>query len=83
MKDISVESYEADDVLGTIAVQNQDKYNVVIITGDKDYSQLINDNIKIYDIRKEQIIDRQAVIERYGIKPEQFIDYLAIVRYSR
>ncbi|MDD3501864.1 MAG: DNA polymerase I, partial [Candidatus Cloacimonetes bacterium] len=79
MKDISVESYEADDVLGTIAVQNQDKYNVVIITGDKDYSQLINDNIKIYDIRKEQIIDRQAVIERYGIKPEQFIDYLAIV----
>ena len=79
MKEISVEGFEADDVLGSLAVQYQHSFDVAIITGDKDYSQLVNDNIKLFDFRNEVFMDRNAIIEKYDLKPEQFIDYLALV----
>ncbi|MBP7563339.1 MAG: DNA polymerase I [Candidatus Cloacimonetes bacterium] len=79
MKEISMAGYEADDILGTLAVQNQDQYNVIIITGDKDYAQLVNDSIMIYDPKNEKIYNKASIIEKYEILPEQFIDYLALV----
>ena len=71
MKEISMAGYEADDILGTLAVQNQDQYNVIIITGDKDYAQLVNDSIMIYDPKNEKIYNKASIIEKYEILPEQ------------
>lgn len=79
LEEISKAGFEADDVLGTLAFQNQENYNVIIVTGDKDYAQLVNDNINIYDPRNDKIYDKQAVLDKYEINADQFIDYLALV----
>ncbi len=73
------EGWEADDVLGTLAVHFKKNYQVVMVTGDKDYSQLVDERVQIYDPMKDQILDTAAIIEKYGIEPSQFIDYLALM----
>lgn len=73
-------SYEADDVIGTLALQAARKnIEVSIVSGDKDFAQLVNGNISLYDTMKNVRYDRQGVIEKWGVEPEQIIDYLAIV----
>lgn len=79
LKEISCEGYEADDVLATLAEQYKNDYEVIIVSGDKDFAQLVDDNVKLYDPSKDMMYDREAVQEKYGLTPEQFIDYLAIV----
>ncbi len=79
LPEISLEGYEADDVLATLAVHFKREYDVIIVTGDKDYSQLVDEQVKLYDPMKDAEIDRDAVIAKFGITPEQFIDYLALV----
>lgn len=79
LEEISCEGYEADDVLATLAQQNKDNFEqIIIVSGDKDFAQLVDDKIILYDPTKKKHIDRNAVIEKYNITPEQFIDYLAI-----
>ncbi len=72
--------YEADDVIGSLALFGA-KHNcdVSIVSGDKDFAQLVNHHISLYDTMKEIRYDRQGVIEKWGVEPEQIIDYLAIV----
>lgn len=77
--ELSKSGFEADDVLATVATKLQDTYQVVIVTGDKDYSQLVNDNITLYDPFKDIAMNKDAVVEKYGVKPSQFIDYLALI----
>ncbi len=79
LPEISLDGYEADDVLATLATHFKTEYEVVIVTGDKDYSQLVDDRIKLFDPMKDIDIDRDAVIAKFGITPEQFVDYLALV----
>jgi DNA polymerase-1 len=79
LPEISAEGYEADDVLATLASHFKKEYDVVIVTGDKDYSQLVDEQVKLYDPMKDADIDREAVITKFGVTPEQFIDYLALV----
>jgi len=73
------EGYEADDVIGTIAKKFSGKLEILILTGDLDTLQLVNKNIKIYALRRGMtdtiIYDAKQVFERYGLKPEQMIDY--------
>ncbi|AZZ37687.1 DNA polymerase I [Bdellovibrio sp. qaytius] len=77
--DIEVAGYEADDLIGTIAVQSaKEGYQVYIVSGDKDFSQLVNENIFLYDTMKEFVYTAEAVKEKHGVYPEQFIDFLAI-----
>lgn len=67
--------FEADDVLATIAVQaGQREFDVRLCTSDKDCRQLISDHVKMYNLRKHQIFDRQALLDDWGIKPEQVVD---------
>jgi len=74
------EKYEADDVIGSLARWGEENdFEVVIVSGDKDFAQLINENISMFDPMKSKVIDVEAVTTRYGVTPEQFIDYLAIV----
>lgn len=78
LKEISCSGYEADDVLATLAERFKQEFDVIIVTGDKDFAQLVDDNVVLYNPSKEKVMDEEAVIEKYDLKPEQFIDYLAI-----
>ena len=79
LPDISQDGLEADDILATLATRFKEKYEIIIVTGDKDYSQLVQEGITLYDPMKDKMIGREQVMEKYGITPEQFVDYLAIV----
>lgn len=77
---IDAKGYEADDVIGSLAVWGEKNgFEVVIVSGDKDFAQLITENIVMFDPMKSKTVDVAAVKERWGVTPEQFIDYLAIV----
>ncbi|MDO4698820.1 MAG: DNA polymerase I [Pasteurellaceae bacterium] len=77
---LSIEGVEADDVIGTLAVQAaKDGKNVLISTGDKDMAQLVNDHIMLINTMNNTLLDRAGVIEKYGIPPELIIDYLALL----
>ena len=76
---ISVEGVEADDVIGTLAVQAaKEGKHVLISTGDKDMAQLVNDYIMLINTMNNTLLDREGVIEKYGIPPELVIDWLAL-----
>jgi DNA polymerase-1 len=71
--------FEADDVIGTVAVKMLSLgYPAVIVTGDKDLSQLVCNDICVYDIAKASWIDEAAVRQRYGVAPKQIPDLLAL-----
>lgn len=75
-----VDGVEADDVIGTLAVraaaQQQD---VVISTGDKDMAQLVGEHVTLVNTMTETNMDRQGVIDKFGVPPELIIDYLALI----
>ena len=75
-----IEGVEADDVIGTLAVAaSKANQKVLISTGDKDMAQLVDDNIMLINTMNNTLLDREAVIEKYGIPPELIIDYLALM----
>ncbi len=74
------EGVEADDVIGTLALQaSKNRTHVVISTGDKDMAQLVSEQITLVNTMTETVMDRQGVIDKFGITPELMIDYLALV----
>ncbi|HDY7432492.1 TPA: DNA polymerase I [Vibrio vulnificus] len=77
---IAIEGVEADDVIGTLAHQaSQQGMPVLISTGDKDMAQLVDDNITLINTMTNVVMDREGVIEKFGIPPELIIDYLALM----
>lgn len=75
-----VEGVEADDVIGTLALQaSRLGKKVLISTGDKDMAQLVDDNIMLINTMNNSLLDREGVIEKYSIPPELIIDYLALM----
>ncbi len=73
------EGYEADDLIGTIARQAAQKgMDVYVITADKDLEQLIAPHVKIYNARKDAVLDLEALKREKGITPEQVTDLLAL-----
>ena len=77
------DDYEADDVIGSLAKKARSQFEVIIVTGDKDIMQLVERMIKVYFPRKgffaPEIFDQKKVKELLGVKPEQIIDYKALV----
>jgi len=71
---------EADDVLGVLAryAENQG-YQVIISTGDKDMAQLVNDFVMLENTMTNTRMDIQGVIDKFGVRPDQIIDYLALI----
>ncbi|MCE9830905.1 DNA polymerase I [Vibrio diabolicus] len=77
---ICVPGVEADDVIGTLAHQASQKgMSVLISTGDKDMAQLVDDNITLINTMTNVVMDREGVVEKFGIPPELIIDYLALM----
>ncbi len=75
-----METYEADDVIGSLAVQMADLgHPVVIVSGDKDLAQLVNDRIRIYDLARNVWLDRAGVKGKLGVEPAQVPDLLGLL----
>ncbi len=81
---VMMDGYEADDVIGTLAKRAEiEGFQVYMMTSDKDYGQLVSDNIYMYKPAKfgqpAQVVDVAGICEKYGIsKPEQLIDILGL-----
>ncbi|MFC3025223.1 DNA polymerase I [Vibrio zhugei] len=74
------EGVEADDVIGTLASQaSQAGMPVLISTGDKDMAQLVDDNVTLINTMTNVVMDRDGVVDKFGIPPELIIDYLALM----
>ena len=72
---IEMPGYEADDLIGTLArIAEKKGFDVVMVTGDKDFMQLVTEKAAIWDPMKENTIDLKAVREKFGIEPHQMID---------
>ncbi len=76
---LSLEGYEADDVIATLARHGAERdLDVFVCTADKDARQLIDDRIKIYNARKQTVLDADALLADWGVRPDQVVDYLAM-----
>ncbi|MCM0614327.1 DNA polymerase I [Marinobacter sediminum] len=77
---LTITGVEADDVIGTLANEATSKgIDVVVSTGDKDMAQLVSDHVTLINTMTETSMDRDGVVEKFGVTPEQIIDYLALV----
>jgi DNA polymerase-1 len=79
----SQSGYEADDIIGTLAVLQKTQLadtQVVIISSDKDLCQFVHDgHVHIYDAMKQKFLREKEVHEKFGVPTTQVCDYLAIV----
>jgi DNA polymerase-1 len=77
---LSAARFEADDVLATVAAAaDQRGLDVTLCTTDKDCRQLITDRVRLYNLRKRQVYDRDALRADWGVAPEQVVDFQALV----
>jgi len=81
---VESETDEADDVIGTLAVQGRDAgMEVFLVTGDKDFLQIVDDRIKLWNLRsstqKPEILDAAACLAEWGVPPERMVDLLALM----
>ncbi|AUH71206.1 DNA polymerase I [Legionella sainthelensi] len=75
-----IEGVEADDVIGTLAIQATEQgVPVVISTGDKDMAQLVNEHISLINTMNNSAMDIAGVKEKFGVTPNQVIDYLTLI----
>ena len=75
-----IDDVEADDVIGTLATQASDQgLKTYISSGDKDLAQLVDDHIRLVNTMNNTVLDRDGVIEKYGVPPSSIIDYLALM----
>ncbi|MGE0703052.1 MAG: DNA polymerase I [Vicinamibacterales bacterium] len=78
---VTQERYEADDVIGTLTVRALAKgFDVAIVTGDKDFFQLVDDRVRVFNPRDDGTwYDAVGVKEKFGVAPEQVVDVLALM----
>jgi len=75
-----IEGVEADDVIGTLAKQASEKgIETVISTGDKDMAQLVNEHVRLINTMTDVELNVSGVEEKFGVRPDQIIDYLALM----
>lgn len=77
---LCVAGVEADDVIGTLAAQARERgQRVVISTGDKDLAQLVNPDITLVNTMTGTVLNPETVVDKFGVTPEQIVDYLTLV----
>ncbi|AOJ98194.1 DNA polymerase I [Burkholderia vietnamiensis] len=77
---LMVEGVEADDVIGTLAREAEQRgMNVIVSTGDKDLAQLVTERVTLVNTMTNETLDRDGVIAKFGVPPERIIDYLALI----
>ena len=76
---LRVKGYEADDVIGTLTRQATEAgHEVRIVSGDKDFAQLIGTDVRMIDTLRDVVYDTELVRKRWGVSPDRFIDHLAL-----
>ncbi len=80
IKKIGVEGFEADDIIGTLAGQAGENFEVDIVTGDRDSLQLINSSVRVLLTKNTnvEIYDRKKFVEEYGFEPPILVDYKSL-----
>ncbi len=81
---LEVEGFEADDLMGTLARRAKDEgLDVILVTGDKDFLQLVDENVKVLNPKRAgeepELLDRKGVEEKFGVPPEKVIEVLALM----
>src|SRR5215510_11102817 len=78
---VTAAGYEADDVIGALALRARDRgFDVAIVSIDKDFFQMVGAGIRVYDPREDGAwFDERGVVEKFGVKPDQVVDVLALV----
>jgi DNA polymerase-1 len=75
-----IDGVEADDVIGTLAREaTESRRDVVISTSDKDLAQLVSPHVTLVNTMTDTTLDRAGVVDKFGVTPEQIVDYLALV----
>ncbi|PTL76314.1 DNA polymerase I [Vitiosangium sp. GDMCC 1.1324] len=77
---LEVAGWEADDVIGTLSKRAKaEGFCVLVVTGDKDFVQIVDEDVHLYDPQNDRYTDPAEVKERLGIEPRQMRDYLALI----
>lgn len=78
---LTFEGFEADDVIGTLAMQARALgFEVALVTGDKDFFQLVGDGVRVFNPKDEGTwYDAEGVVEKFGVRPDQVVDVLALM----
>ncbi len=77
---LQVEGVEADDVIGTLATQaSAAGLDTLVSTGDKDMAQLVDGGVHLINTMTDTVLDRDGVVEKFGVAPEQIVDWLALI----
>src|SRR4051812_26579467 len=77
---VMIEGVEADDVIGTLAVQAEKRgMKVIVSTGDKDLAQLVTDHVTLINTMTNETLDRTGVLAKFGVPPERIVDYLSLI----
>jgi DNA polymerase I len=77
---LMIDGVEADDVIGTLAKQAEALgVQTIISTGDKDITQLVNPTVRLVNTMSNESLDENGVLQKFGIKPAQIVDYLTLI----
>ncbi|WP_133646706.1 DNA polymerase I [Paraburkholderia flava] len=77
---LMIDGVEADDVIGTLAVQAEKRgMKVIVSTGDKDLAQLVTDHVTLINTMTNETLDRAGVLAKFGVPPERIVDYLSLI----
>jgi DNA polymerase-1 len=77
---LRIPGVEADDVIGTLATRASEQgLTTLVSTGDKDMAQLVNDRVTLVNTMNNSHLDAGGVVKKFGVRPDQFIDYLGLV----
>jgi len=77
---LEVEGFEADDVIGTLAVDgSKEGFDVYMVTGDKDFMQLVDESIRMYVPYKDTVVGADEVRDQFGVPPERIVDLLGLM----
>lgn len=80
LSEIRVPNYEADDIIGSVAMQWKKEFDEILIaSGDKDLMQFVDGPIHMLDTMKEKVYTREDVKDKMGVYPEQIVDYLSLI----
>ena len=77
---VAVPGFEADDIIGTLAVKHRDDMErVLIVSSDKDLFQFIGRHVYVYDAMKDRLYDEEEAVKKFEVHPGQIVDYLALI----
>ena len=77
---LQIAGVEADDVIATLACRAvEQEREVLVVSGDKDLAQMVNDKVRLLDTMKDKLYDSEAIMDKYAVHPAQIVDWLTLM----